>query len=107
MNRYVHKTNEAGQYSWLSEVVDTVIRLFADHPNLLRGFIEYLPTCVEDIGLAKKIDDAVKKAEDKARARDLQQATAQQAAAWGEKVTAVDVDPWTGPRKVKAKPLFL
>ena len=48
----------------------------------------------------------MKKAEDKARVRDLQQATAQQAAARGEKVTAVDVDPWTGPRKVKAKPLF-
>ena len=47
----------------------------------------------------------MKKAEDKARARDLQQATAQQAAAWGGKVTAVDVDPRTGPRKVKAKPL--
>ena len=48
----------------------------------------------------------MKKAEDKAMARDLQQATAQQAAARGEKVTAVDVDPWTGPRKVKAKPHF-
>ena len=53
MNRYVHKRNEAGQHFWLSEVVDTVIRLFADHTNLLRGFIEYLPTCVEDAGLAK------------------------------------------------------
>ncbi len=52
------------------------------------------------------MDDAVKKAEDKARARDLQQATAQQAAAREEKVTAVDVDPWTGPRKVGTKPLF-
>jgi hypothetical protein len=39
---------------WLSEVVDTVIHLFADHADLLRGFIEYLPTCVEDVGLAKK-----------------------------------------------------
>ena len=52
------------------------------------------------------MDDAVKKAEDKARARDLQQATAQQAAAREEKVTAVDVDPWTGPQKVGAKTLF-
>ena len=39
---------------WQSEVVDTVIRLFEDHTDLLRGFIEYLPTCVEDVGLAKK-----------------------------------------------------
>ncbi len=77
-----------------------VIHLFADHADLLRGFIEYLPTCVEDVGLAEKIDDGVKKAEDKARARDLQQATAQQAAARGEKVTAVDVDPWSGQPKV-------
>ena len=52
------------------------------------------------------MDDAVKKAEDKARVRDLQQTMAQQAAAWEEKVTAVDVDPWTGPQKVGAKPLF-
>ena len=49
----------------------------------------------------------MKKAEDKARARDLQQATAQQAAARGEKVTAVDVDPWSGQQKVEAKALSL
>ena len=48
----------------------------------------------------QKIDDVVKKAEDKASVRDLQQATAQQAAAREEKVTAVDVVPWTFPRKV-------
>ena len=48
----------------------------------------------------QKIDDAVKKAEDKARERDLQQARAQQATAREEKVTAVDVVPWTGPQKV-------
>ena len=48
----------------------------------------------------QKIDDVVKKAEDKASVRDLQQATAQQAAAREEKVTAVDVVPWTGPQKV-------
>jgi hypothetical protein len=80
-----------------------VIRLFADQADLLRGFIEYLPTCVEDVGLAGKIDDVVKKAEDKARVRDLQQATAQQAAAGGDKVTAVDVDPWSGQQKLGRK----
>ncbi len=57
--------------------------------------------------VGRKIDDAVKKAEDKARARDLQQATAQQAAARGEKVTAVDVDPLSGQQKVGAKALSL
>jgi hypothetical protein len=58
------------------------------------------------LGWQKKID-VVKKAEDKARARDLQQATAQQSATWGEKVTAVGVDPWSGQRKVGVKALPL
>ena len=67
-------------------MVDKVVRLFADHANLLRGFMQYLPTRVQHVGLAEKLDDTVKKAKDKARARDLQQAMAQQAAAREEKV---------------------
>ena len=63
-----------------------MVRLFADHANLLRGFMQYLPTRVQHFGLAEKLDDTVKKAKDKARARDLQQAMAQQAAAREEKV---------------------
>ena len=52
--------------------------------------------------VGKKMDDVVKKAKDKARARDLHQAMAQQATAQKEEVTVdegtsvVDVVPLTG-----------
>ncbi len=105
MTIYVHK-KEVGQHFGLTEVVDKVVRLFADLTGLLRGFVQYLPTCVQHVGLVKIMDDAVKKAKNKARVRDLQQATAQQAASREEEVMVndktfiVDVVPWTFPRKV-------
>ena len=78
--------NKVGLLKKLDEVPDKMILLFADHANLLRGFMMFTPN--NNVHMAAKIDVAVKNAEDKARerVRELQQATAQQAAAQEEEV---------------------
>lgn len=54
----------------IKEVLDEVSVLFADHADLLRGFAYFLPDAVQ--GPAKaRLDDAARKAED--RAREIQQ----------------------------------
>jgi histone deacetylase complex regulatory component SIN3 len=54
----------------IKDVLDEVSLLFADHADLLKEFTYFLPDAVQ--GMAKaQLDVAAKKAEDRARAREL------------------------------------
>ena len=80
-----NENKEKDMHTKMIEILGKAILLFADHKDLLRGFMVFIPK--ENVDLMAKIDKAVKNAKDKAsaRARELQQATAQQAVAKEEK----------------------
>jgi histone deacetylase complex regulatory component SIN3 len=56
----------------IKEVLDEVSILFADHADLLKEFTYFLPDAVQSQAKAQ-LDVAAKKAEDRARAREIQQ----------------------------------
>ena len=85
----------------IKEVLDEVSLLFADHADLLKEFTYFLPDAVQSQAKAQ-LDVAAKKAEDRARARELEakrQQEAKLAAANEAHMTAQGFGPPEGQQR--------